>query len=738
MSPSKVLSAALADRIERLIAAMTPEEKAGQLSQFFVFERGSQPVDEEIAAGRAGAILFVRDPSEITRLQRIAVEESRLGIPLIFALDVIHGLRTIFPVPIAMAASWDPAAVEAAQAVAAAEARATGLHWTFAPMVDVARDPRWGRMIEGAGEDPYLGGIMAAAQVRGFQGDDLSSADRVVAGPKHLVGYGAALGGRDYDEADLSESELRNVYLPPFKAAIDAGAANIMCAYMTLNGVPATGNHWLITEILKEEWGFSGFTVSDANSAHDLAKHNFARDGADAAVRALNAGLDMEMALEAHDSVFNTLPQALAAGLIDPARLDDAVRRVLTVKVQLGLFDAPYAEPGAGVRVLGEPAHRDAARRAAERSFVLLRNEGQVLPLDPRALRKVAVIGPLADSARDTIGPWVFDHDNAETVTVLAGIRDHLAGIAEVEHATGVSIEQRLNPSFFDDIPGFDIAPLVSVDDDAGIAAAVASAKDSDVALLVLGEAQNMIGEAASRSSLDLPGRQQELLEAVIATGTPTVLLMMAARPLDLKGASPAAVLQIWYPGTQGGTAVANAVFGKIVPGGKLPFTWVRSIGQVPLHYARMVTHKPKEREMRYWNEDGTPLFPFGFGLSYTTFAYSDLVIGADPIGLVDDLAIAVTVTNTGSVAGDEVVQLYIHQRHGSAARPVRELKGFERVTLAPGESRVVRFVLSAEQRRYWSSAARGWVADATTFDVFVGGDSVASLAGTFTVAPKD
>ncbi|MCM0001385.1 MAG: glycoside hydrolase family 3 C-terminal domain-containing protein, partial [Erythrobacter sp.] len=484
------------------------------------------------------------------------------------------------------------------------------------------------------------------------------------------------------------------------------------------------------------EWGFSGFTVSDANSAHDLAKHNFARDRADAAVRALNAGLDMEMALEAHDSVFNTLPQALADGRIDAARLDDAVRRVLTIKARLGLFDAPFAKPGAAMQVLDYPAHREAARHAAERSFVLLRNQDGVLPLDPQALRKIAVIGPLADSARDTIGPWVFDHDNAETVTVLTGIRDRLQGATEVVHVTGVSIEQRLNPSFFDDIPGFDIAPLVSVDDDVGIAEAVAAARDSEVALLVLGEAQNMIGEAASRSSLDLPGRQQELLEAVIATGTPTVLLIMAARPLDLKGAQPDAILQIWYPGTQGGKAVANAVFGDAVPGGKLPFTWVRSIGQVPLHYARMVTHKPKEREMRYWNEDGTPLYPFGFGLSYTTFAYSDLVIGAETIGSDDDLPIAVTLTNTGPVTGDEVVQLYIHQRHGSAARPVRELKGFERVTLAPGESRIVQFTLGAGQRRYWSSAARGWVADATTFDVYIGGDSTTNLAGTFTVTP--
>lgn len=735
MSASPELSPALAARVEALLAAMTVEEKAGQLSQFFVFERGSEGVEAEIAAGRVGAVLFIRDPAEIARLQRIAVEETRLGIPLLFALDVIHGLRTIFPVPIAMAASWDPAAIEAGQAVAAAEARAVGIHWTFAPMVDIARDPRWGRMIEGAGEDPYLGSAVAAAQVRGFQGDDLSLPDRVLAGPKHLAGYGAALGGRDYDEADLSESELRNVYLPPFKAAIGAGAGNIMCAYMTLNGVPATGNRWLIEDVLKGEWGFGGFTVSDANSARDLATHNFAKNGADAAVRGLNAGLDMEMALGVEDSVFATLPQALAEGRIDPARLDDAVRRVLTIKARLGLFDRPYADTGAAERVLSRTSHRDEARRAAERSFVLLRNEGGFLPLKEQSLNRIAVIGPLADAARDTIGPWVFDHDTSETVTVLAGIQNRLRGTADVNHTPGVSIEQRLNPSFFDEIPGFDVAPLVTIDDDAGIAEAIAQARAANVAVLVLGEAQNMIGEAASRSSLDLPGRQQELLEAVIATGTPTVLLLMAARPLDLKGAQPDAILTIWYPGSQGGAAVANALFGDVVPGGKLPFTWVRSVGQVPLPYARMVTHKPKDRGRRYWNEDGEPLYPFGFGLSYTSFAYSDLALSAETAKPGEDIEIAVTVTNAGPVAGDEVAQLYIHQRHGSAARPVRELKGFERITLEAGESRTVRFVLRGEDRRYWSAATRDWAEDETTFDVFVGGDSTAQLAGTFTVA---
>lgn len=555
----------ISKRVEALLGQMSPEEKAGQLVQFFEFEPENSDIDVEIAAGRVGSILFVRDPAEINRLQRIAVEQSRLGIPLLFALDVIHGLRTIFPVPIAMAASWDMSAIEAGQAVAAVEARSIGLHWTFAPMVDIARDPRWGRMIEGAGEDPYLGAAVAAAQVRGFQGKFLGEPDRIIAGPKHFAGYGAALGGRDYDEAEISESELRNVYFPPFKAALQAGAGNVMCAYMALNGVPATGNQWLLTDILKGEWGFSGFTVSDANSAYDLCEHNFARDPDDAGVRALTAGLDMEMSLLVKYSAFRGLPDALARGEIDEATLNDAVRRVLTAKFKIGLFDQPFADQTQHAAVLSNPEHRQVARDAAERSFVLLRNERGLLPLDQTKVRSVAVIGPLADSARDTLGPWVFDHDLTETVTVLAGIREKIGSRVSVEYSPGVSMIARQNPSFFDSLPGLEPAARVEVDDDAEIKQAVALAQEADCTVLVLGEAQNMIGEAASRSSLHLPGRQQELLEAVIATGKPVVVLLMNARPLDLKGAEPDAILNIWYPGTQGGAAVANVLFGDAV-----------------------------------------------------------------------------------------------------------------------------------------------------------------------------
>jgi beta-glucosidase len=725
---------AIDDWIEALLRQMTPEEKAGQLVQLFEFEAGDADITAEVAAGRVGSILFVRDPAEIHRLQRIAVEQTRLGIPLLFALDVIHGLRTIFPVPIAMAASWDMDAIEAGQAIAAAEARAIGLHWTFAPMVDIARDPRWGRMIEGAGEDPFLGSAVAAAQVRGFQGPALGTPGRIIAGPKHFAGYGAALGGRDYDEAEISESELRNVYFPPFKAALQAGAANVMCAYMALNGVPATGNRWLLRDVLKGECGFTGFTVSDANSAYDLCEHNFARDPLDAGTRALNAGLDMEMSLLVKYSAFRQLPQALARGDIAEDDMNDAVRRVLTAKCRMGLFSNPYADLATCDATLADPAHRDAARDAAERTFVLLRNEGGLLPFDRDTTASLAVIGPLADSARDTLGPWVFDHDLDETVTVLQGIRNKVGGRIRVDHAPGVSMIARKNPSFFDSLPGLAPAARAEVDDDAEIRRAVELAKSANYTVLVLGEAQNMIGESASRSSLDLPGRQQELLEAVIVAGKPVALLLMSARPIDLKGAEPDAILNIWYPGSQGGAAVANALFGDVVPGGKLPFNWMRSVGQVPLPYARMKSHRPNERDVRYWNEEGSPLYPFGFGLSYSRFDYSNLRVAKSVVMLGETVVVEVDLTNTGKYAAAEVAQLYMHQRHGSAVRPVRELKGFRRAVLKPGETRTIAFELRAEDLSYWSSASRGWVQDETTIDVFVGTDSAAGLTTSFEV----
>ncbi|HMR48745.1 MAG TPA: glycoside hydrolase family 3 N-terminal domain-containing protein [Arachnia sp.] len=749
MTQDGLPTGAFSPRVEALVAAMTTEEKIGQLTQLFYFklpadadltaapeDMGEQPrmVEEELAHGRVGALLFVKDPADVNRLQRSAIDGSRHGIPALFGYDVIHGFRTVFPVPIGLAATWDEEIIEEAQAVAAREARAVGIHWAFAPMVDIARDPRWGRMIEGAGEDPLLGSVVAAAQVRGFQGERIGAPGRLIAGPKHFLGYGAALGGRDYDEADLSDQEIWNVYLPPFRAAIEAGAGNVMAAYMDLNGVPATGNRWLLTDVLREALGFDGFVVSDAGSVRDLFTHHFAADLADAAVRAVEAGVDMEMA--AADAAFSRLVAAVEDGRVPVDRLDRSVRRILRAKEQLGLFESAFVDEDEARRILADPAHRVVARRAAGEAAVLLRNENATLPLDADGLGAVAVIGPLADSRRDTIGPWVFDHDSAETVTILDGIRTRLGGRAGVVFERGVAEPKRGTPSIFD-VWG-DPSPSAPADFDpqAALRAAIDAAASADVAVLVLGEQQDMIGENASRSDLSLPGDQQRLLEAVVATGTPVVLVLMSGRPLDLRWAAEhvPAILEVWYPGSQGGAAVADLLFGVAAPSGRLPFTWPRTVGQVPIHHAVTRSHDPGNQAHRYWNEESTPLFPFGHGLGYTTFAYGDLRVSASSVGLDETVTVAVDVTNTGERDGVEVAQLYLHQRHGTSSRPLRQLKAFRRVPIAAGATETVTFAIGPDQRRYWSAATRDWVLDRTTFDVWVGPDATAGLHAEFRV----
>ncbi|WP_430781911.1 glycoside hydrolase family 3 N-terminal domain-containing protein [Actinoplanes sp. G11-F43] len=716
-------------RVDELLESMTAAEKAGQMTQYFYFSappgKDQQPkaVEKALERGGAGSLLYVYDPAEINRLQRQAIEGSAHGIPALFAYDVIHGLRTILPVPIAMAASWDPEIIERGQAIAGREARAVGIHWTFAPMVDIARDPRWGRIIEGAGEDPVLGAAVAAAQVRGFQSAG------IIAGPKHFGGYGAALGGRDYDEVNLSDYELWNVYFPPFRAAVEAGAGNIMTAYMDLNGVPATASRWLFTEVLRDTWGFDGFVVTDANAVRSLVVHGFARDFPDAAARALAAGVDMEMASE--DPANDHLPEA-----VDSAALDVSVRRILDAKARLGLFDEPYVDEARARRILDDPAHREVAREAARRSAVLLRNEGDLLPLDPAALGTIAVLGPLADSKRDTLGPWVFDADVDETVTVLDGIRRAVGDRVRVEYATGVPVVQRLVPSMFDgdgsnvqaDPPGFD--PDTEFD------RAVAVAAAADIAVIVVGEWQNMVGETASRSSLDLPGRQLDLLQAVVATGTPTVALIMNGRPLDLRWAAEnvPAILDIWYPGTQGGDAVADLLFGAVSPAGRLPFTWPRTIGQIPMIHSHTRSHDPDNQSRRYWNEESTPLFPFGHGLGYGRISYHDLTVDQPSVALDGTVTVTVQVTNDADRETPEVVQLYLHQRHGGASRPMRELKAFRRVVIPPKTTLPVRFPIGPAERRYWHPISRAQVLDPSTFDLYVGGSSTATLTTTFEV----
>jgi beta-glucosidase len=724
-------------RADALIAQMTPDEKAGQLSQYFylqIIPPLAERVVKLIDKGGVGSALFVTDPHEINRLQKIAVEQSRLKIPLLFGFDVIHGLHTVFPVPLGMAASWDPKIVEDAQSVAAAEARAIGVHWAFAPMVDIARDPRWGRIVEGAGEDPYLGSIMAAAQVRGFQGPFIGSAAHIIAGPKHFAGYGAAMGGRDYDEVNISDNELWNVYLPPFKAAVDAGAGNIMSAYMGMNGVPASANAWLLTKVLRDTWGFKGFVVTDSGAVASLETHGLATDAQDAATRALKAGVDMEMA-DARKPVaaMHSLPIALAQGSITQSEFDTAVRRVLEAKIRMGLFENPYVDETKVAGVLNDPAHLKVARTAAERSAVLLRNDDGVLPLDAHRVKSIAMIGPLADSARDTLGPWVFKQNNPPSVSLLTSLRTKVGKSIRIDYSEGVRMPARLYKSPFEMIEGMP-APKPPLDESAEIQRAVQLTRDADVAVLVLGEAQDMIGETASRSSLDLPGRQQELLDAVVATGKPVVVLLMSARPLDLKDTKANAIMDIWYPGSEGGAAIANLLFGDATPGGKLPFTWIRNAAQAPLVYSHLTTHDPKGSDKRYWNESNQPRYPFGYGLSYTTFEYSNLHVERASYAPGESVIVTVDLKNNGKRSGDEVAQLYIHQQSGTSARPVRELKGFQRVTLKAGESRTLHFTLKPDDLRYWTSVTGSWVQDETKFDVWIGGNSAANLAGSFDI----
>lgn len=737
VKPVPQRDAAVEQRANNLLKQMTPDEKIGQLSQQFTFSMSSA-LEKRLQAGELGSVLFVTDPVLINRIQHIAVQESRLHIPLLFGEDVIHGFRTIFPVPIGMAASWDPAQVERAQAVAAEEARSVGIHWTFGPMVDIARDPRWGRIVEGAGEDPYLGSAIAAAQVRGFQGQYIGAPNHIVACAKHFAGYGAAEGGRDYDGADISEDQLWNIYFPPFKSAVNAGVGTLMSAYLDLNGVPATGNRWLLHDVLRDQWRFKGFVVSDNNAVKDLKTHGFAKDPADAAVRAFNAGVNMEMALGSTAYGAN-LPEAFKQGRITAKQLDDAVRPILETKIRLGLFENPYVDETQAKQNLESEEHRTEALHAAERSAVLLRNEGGLLPLPVSRYKSIAVLGPLADSKNDTLGSWVFAGDFKETVTVLDGLRKQAGPDTQVEYAQGVQMARKFASPFDSLLKGTRQAVWTESQSDEEFNKAVQLAGHSDLVLMVLGENQNMSGEDASRSSLELPGRQQQLLEAVVATGKPVVLVLLNGRPVDLRWASAhvPAVLEAWYPGTQGGNAIAHLLFGKAVPGGKLPFTWPRNAGQVPIFYAHNTTHEPAVQDKRYWNEESTPLYPFGFGLSYAQFGFSNLQVSKPQVKKGEPLNVSVDVENTSGVAGDEVVQLYMHQQYGTSSRPVRELKGFSRVSLSPHEKKTIHFALGKDERIYWSSATRSWVEDASQFDLWAGGDSTATLHGAFAVLPE-
>jgi beta-glucosidase len=729
---------ALDARVESLLHQMTLEEKVGQLVQYSAGQptgpgTGRTDYEDMIAKGQIGALFNISTAKETNAYQRIAVERSRLKIPIVFGLDVIHGFRTIFPVPLAMASTWDPALVEQSARIAAREASATGIRWTFSPMVDIARDARWGRMTEGAGEDPFLGSEMAAAYVRGYQGSRLDAPDSIAATAKHYVGYGAAEGGRDYNTTEISEQTLRQVYLPPFRAAVDAGAATIMSAFNAINGVPASANPFTLRQVLREEWGFRGIVDSDWESVRELIQHGIANDRETAARKAFLAGVDLDMA----SSVYHDHLAALVkSGQVPEARIDESVRNVLRVKFALGLFERPYADEKREAEAMLRPDGVELARTAAERSFVLLKNSpgpggAPILPLSDR-YRRIALIGPLADDLNSALGSWA-GLGKAEDVTSLQAALAKRAGAQNLLWLKGVGITDGT---------------------DADLAAAVAATTNADVVILTLGESgQAMTGEAASRAHLGLPGRQQELLEKIVATGKPVVLVLFSGRPLTLPWAFEhvPAVLAAWLPGIQAGPALVRTLFGDSSPTGKLVVSWPRSVGQLPLYYNTLNTGRPQNKKdlteppgdsddmyvSRYLDEKNEPQFPFGHGLTYTTFRYGPARLSADSFTASAPRSVTASaeVTNTGPRAGEEVVQLYVRLMGTSVSLPVRALKGFQRVALAPGETKNVSFTLQPDAFALWNDRNQ-WVVEPAKAAVWISPDSAQGAPAALQILP--
>lgn len=674
-------------RIDSLLSQMTLQEKIGQLNQLSGY--GYHPaMIGAVRGGAVGSILNEVNPEVVNALQREAVENSRLHIPLIFARDVIHGFKTIFPIPIGQSATWNPAIVEEGSRVAAAEASSAGVRWTFSPMVDIARDARWGRLAEGYGEDPYLTSVMGVAAVRGYQGDDLSKPGTMAACVKHFCGYGASEGGRDYNTTWIPEPLLRDVYLPPFEAGAKAGAATFMCSFNDINGVPSSGNKYLLRDILRGKWDWDGLLVSDWNSIGEMVAHGFAADKSHAAQLGANAGVDVDMESHAYSS---HLADLVKSGAVSESTIDELVRNVLRLKFRLGLFDNPYVDMVTANRFY-EPASLDAARRAAEESAVLLTNNG-VLPL--KGVKKIFVTGPMADAMHDQNGTWSFDMEKGRTITPLAALRE-MYGADNVIYLPGLAYSRDRDTSHFDE--------------------AVAAAKDADVILYFGGEEAVLSGEAHCRADISLPGAQTEYLRALKAAGRPLVTVVIAGRPITLPEEKELsdAILFMFHPGTMGGPALANVLSGKVAPGGKLPISFPRMVGQVPMYYAHKNTGRPTTSMTliddipleagqtstgctTFWLDAGLdPLFPFGYGLSYTTFEYGEPELSATEIAPDGSLTVSCTVTNTGSVAATDVAQLYVRDPVASLARPVKELKGFEKLSLAPGETRTVTFTLPA------------------------------------------
>jgi beta-glucosidase len=700
-------------KIDALLAQMTLEEKVGQLNQYTGDRLATGPVTanstkyEDIKSGKVGSMLNVRGAKDTRMVQELAMQ-SRLKIPLLFGLDVIHGYRVTFPVPLAEAASWDLKAIEASARIAATESAASGQHWTFAPMVDVSRDPRWGRVMEGAGEDTYLGSLIARARVKGFQGNGLGNLDAIMACVKHFAAYGAAIGGRDYNTVDMSERMLWETYLPPFKAALDAGAATFMNSFNDLNGIPATGNSYLQRSILKGKWGFTGFVVSDWGSIREMVQHGFAKDNVQAAELAIKAGSDMDM--EGH-AYLSSLPQLVKENKVNVALIDDAVRRILRKKFELGLFDDPYrfSNEAREKTILNSAANRAMARDVARKSIVLLKNEKQLLPLS-KTLKSIAVIGPLAKSSVDMMGFWSVKWDNDHLVSLYEGLQNKVGKNTKLLYAEGCDLRDTAKCDF---------------------AQAAAVARQADVVIMAVGEAFDMSGEAKSKANIHLPGAQEELVKAVYKTGKPMVVLTMSGRPLIFNWTADhaSALLHTWWLGSEAGNAMADVLFGDYNPAGKLPMSFPRDEGQIPVYYNYKSTGRPSPTDIAstyrsgYLDMQNSPKFAFGYGLSYTTFSLTDLKLDKKQLAISDSLTVTCRLTNTGKHAGEEVVQLYLQDVFASVTRPVKELKGFEKVYLRPGDSKVIRFVINKEALSFYDQQMN-WRAEPGEFKLMIGNSS--------------
>jgi beta-glucosidase len=701
--------------LDSVLKLMTLEEKIGQLNQYSGDWEATGPITQDgdkqnqIRKGMIGSMLNVTGVEHTRALQQIAMQ-SRMKIPLLFGQDVIHGYRTIFPIPLAEACSWDTAAMRLSARIAATEASAVGVHWTFAPMVDIARDPRWGRVMEGAGEDPFLGSLIAAARVKGFQGNGLGNTDAVMACAKHFAAYGAAVGGRDYNSVDMSPRQLFETYLPPFKAAADAGVATFMNAFNDLNGIPASGSKYLQREILKGKWNFKGFVVSDWGSIGEMINHGYAKDSYEAAMLAINAGSDMDMESRAYK---DNLGKLVKAGKVKQAVIDDAVRRILRKKFEMGLFDDPYKFCNAQreKEQRNNAAHLQAAKAMAQKSMVLLKNDKQLLPLSKQT-KTIALIGPFVTSVQDNLGFWSYQwpDDSARVTTLYDGIKNKLSAGTTLLYAKGCNINDTIT---------------------AGFAAAVEAAKAADVVIISAGEAGNMSGEAKSRSSIDLPGVQEDLIKAVYATGKPVVVLINAGRPLVFNWTADnvPAILYTWWLGTKAGDAIADVLFADYNPSGKLTMSFPRKEGQIPVYYNYYSTGRPAANDSdvnyvsAYTDLPNSPKFPFGFGMGYSAFAYGKLSLSKTALTTNEKLIITIPVTNTGNYDGEEVVQLYTRQMTASVVRPVKELKGFQKIWIKKGETKEVKFTLTVNDLKFYNEALKyDW--EPGEFRVMVGGSS--------------